>query len=99
MAFSMPPRPFGSRFHTFRRSFAQDDGLPFASVLTEEHIQAAAAASGLNFACGPNDVYTVAVTLWGFIGQVISGRKCCVAAVGRIRVLLVAMGRRACSAA
>jgi hypothetical protein len=99
MAFSIPPQPLGSRFTTFRRSFAQDDGLLFASVLTEEQIQAAAAAGGVHFGRGVNDVYSVAVTLWGFVGQVLAGRKCCVAAVGRIMVLLVAMGRRVCSAA
>ena len=54
MAFSIPPRPLGSRFTTLLHSYAQDEGLPFASVLTEDQIQEAATAEGVNFGCGPN---------------------------------------------
>ena len=98
MAFSIPPRPLGSRFTTLLHSYAQDDGLPFASVLTEEQIQAAAAAEGANFGCGPDDVYTTAMTLFGFIGQYLAGHKSCVAAVARIIVLRVALNLAPCSA-
>jgi len=98
MAYTIPPRPLGSRFTNLLHSYAQDEGLPFASVLTEEQIQEAATAENVNFGSGPNDVYTPAVTLWGFVGQFLSGHKSCVAAVTRIVVLLVALNRAPCSA-
>ena len=99
MAFYIPPRPLESRFTNILHSYAQDEGLPFASVLTEEQIQQAAREEGVAFGCGDNDVYTPAVTLWGFLGQVLAGRKSCVAAVARIIVLLAALGRPPCSSA
>jgi hypothetical protein len=92
-------RPLGSSFTTFLESFAQDSGLPFATVLNEEQIQQAAKLEGVCFGQGAKDVFTPAITLWAFVGQVLSGRKCCVAAVARIIVLLAALGRKACSAA
>lgn len=98
MSICIPPS-LGSRFTAILRSYAQDDGLPFASVLTEEQIRQAADAEGVAFGRGANDVYTPAVTLWGFLGQVLAGRKSCVAAVARIMILQVAMGRSPCSAA
>jgi hypothetical protein len=51
------------------------------------------------FAAADDDVYTPALTLWGFIGQVLSGRKSCVAAVARIIALRIAMDLPPCSAA
>ena len=93
------PRSFGSRFTAILRSYAQDDSLPFASVLTEDDIQRAADAEGVSFGTQDDGVYTPAVTLWGFIGQALSGRKSCVAAVARIIALRVAMGLSPCSAA
>jgi putative transposase len=98
MAFLIPPRPLGSRFTTFLNTFAQDDGLPFASALTEEQIQHAADDEGVAFGCGVDDVYTPAVTLWAFVGQYLAGHRSCVAAVARVMVLLVALGREPCSA-
>jgi hypothetical protein len=93
------PRSLGSRFTALLHSFAQDDGLPFASALTEHDIQRAADAEGVDFGSQHDDVYTSAVTLWAFIGQVLSGRKSCVAAVARIIALRIAMGLPPCSAA
>ena len=89
----------GSRFTAIVRSFAHDASLPFASVLTEDVIQRAADAEGVSFGHQVNDVYTPAVTLWGFLGQVLSGQKSCVAAVARIIALRIAMGLPPCSAA
>jgi len=91
------PRALGSRFTALLHSYAQDDGLPFASALTEDDIQRAAVAEGVAFALADNDVYTPAITLWGFIGQVLAGHKSCVAAVARIIVLRIAMGLPPCS--
>jgi hypothetical protein len=88
------PHSLSSRFTTVVHSYAQDEGLPFAAVLTEEQIQQAADEEGVTFGAGANDVYTPAVTLWGFVGQVLAGRKSCVAAVARIIVLLTAWDDR-----
>jgi hypothetical protein len=93
------PRGLGSRFTTLLHSYAQDDGLPFASALTEEQIQQAADAEGVNFGAGADCVWTPAITLWAFVGQYLAGTRCCVAAVARTIVLLGAMGREPCSAA
>ena len=98
MAYSIA-RGLGSRFTAILRSFAQDETRPFASVLTEEQIQAAATAEGVSFGRGLRDVFTTAITLWAFVGQFVGGHKTCVTAVARVIVLLVAMGREPCSAA
>ena len=80
------PNSLGTRFTNILRSYTQGDGLPFASVLTEEQIQQAAEDEGVCFGTGTNDVYTPAITLWAFVGQVLAGNKSCVAAVARIIV-------------
>lgn len=98
MSFSIPAS-LGSRFTAIVRSYAQDDRLPFAAVLTEAHIQQVAREEGVTFGGGVHDVYTPAVTLWGFLGQVLAGHSSCVATVARIIVLLAAMGRSPCSSA
>ena len=99
MAFSIPQRPLGSRFTTLLQSYAQDDGLPFQSALTEEQIQQAAATEGVTFGAEEGCVFTPAVTLWAFVAQCLSSGKSCVNAVARVMVLLVALGREPCSAA
>jgi hypothetical protein len=98
MAFYIP-RGLGSRFTTLLHSYAQDDGLPFASALTEEQIQRAAVAEGVTFAADDDCVFTPHVTLWAFVGQCVSSSKTCVDAVARVIVLLTALGREPCSAA
>jgi hypothetical protein len=76
MAFYIP-RPLGSQLTAFLHSFAQDDGLPFASVLTEEDVERAAVAEHINFGLRPGAVFTPMVTLWAFVGQVLAGSKLC----------------------
>jgi hypothetical protein len=98
MAFYIP-RGLGSRFTTFLHSFAQDDNLPLASVLTEEQIQRAAVDEGVTFGVDEDCIFTPQVTLWAFVTQCASSGKSCVAAVARVIVLLAAMGREPCSAA
>lgn len=81
------------------RSFAQGDGMPFADLLPEDLIQQACDDEGVAFADDPDDVYTPAVTLWAFVCQCLSTSKSCVAAVGRVLVLRLALGLPPCSAA
>ena len=77
----------------------QAPGLPFADVLTEEEVQAACVAEGVAFGDSDRGVFTPAVTLWAWLSQVVHGEKLssCTAAVARVAVLLMALGRKPCS--
>jgi len=83
------------RFQLVRVSFQQRDGLPFADVLTESHIKDAFAAEEAVFAEAEEDVYTPAVTVWAFSSQILfkGEHRSCLAAVSRVVVLLVGLGR------
>jgi len=96
-SYRLPPPP--ADFRAVLQSFAQARGLPFAEVLTTEHIATACAAEGISFGGGAKDVYSVAVTLWAFLAQVLSKEKSCLAAVARVMAWLIALGRQPCSAA
>ena len=85
-------------FRTILNTCAQSAGLPFWDVLTEEHLQALADEEGVAFGDGPGCVYSVALTVWAFLAQVLSTDKSCTAAVARVVVLLVALGREPCAA-
>ena len=90
--------PF-TRFSLVLRSFLQHRGLPFAQALPEETIQQAFDDEGVSFGQGEGDVYTPALTLWAFLSQVLfkDEQRSCLAAVARVIVLLVALGKRPCS--
>src|SRR5919198_2077124 len=77
-----------------RRQFLQDGDLPFTDVLTEDVITQALAAVG-----GWLDrVFSPLVTLWVFLGQVLSADHSCRAAVARLIAHRLARGQRPCSA-
>lgn len=86
----------GQSFRLVRQAFLQGDGLPFADVLSENEIQQAFEAEDACFAQGEDAIYTPAITLWAFLSQVLhAGRlRSCAAAVSRVVVLCVALGRR-----
>jgi hypothetical protein len=88
-----------TRFGLVLRSFLQHRGLPFAQALPEETIQQAFDDEGVSFGQGQGDVYTPALTLWAFLSQVLfkEEQRSCLAAVARVIVLLVALGKRPCS--
>jgi hypothetical protein len=88
-----------SRFRLVLSSFGQHDGLRFASVLSEQTIQNAFADADADFAQDEDDVYTPALTLWTFLSQVLhsGAMRSCTAAVARVVVLLVALGKKPCS--
>jgi hypothetical protein len=90
--------PF-TRFSLVLRSFLQHQGLPFAQALPEETIQQAFDDEGVSFGQGEGVVYTPALTLWAFLSQVLfkDEQRSCLAAVARVIVLLVALGKRPCS--
>ncbi len=86
------------RFRLVLASFLQSDGLPFGDVLPEEEIERAFAEEGISFTSADSEedtVYTPPVTLWGFLSQMLhkDEQRSCVAAVSRIVVLLVSLGR------
>src|SRR5438445_9702623 len=84
------PGSFRSQATVLRRQFLQDGGLPFTDVLTDEVIGHALAAVG-----GWLDrVFSPLVTLWVFLGQVLSPDRSCRAAVARLLAHRVARGRR-----
>lgn len=99
MASDRPSRLLPRRFRLVLVSFLQRPGLPFANVLPEEKIQAAFADQDGSFADDEDAIYTPAVTLWAFLSQVLfkGEHRSCVAAVARVVVLRVALGRAPCS--
>src|SRR5947207_10760334 len=88
------PGSFRDQAALLRRQFLQGGGLPFTDVLTEGVLTGALAAVG-----GWLDrIYTPLVTLWVFLGQVLSPDHSCRAAVARLVAHRVARGQRPCSA-
>jgi hypothetical protein len=89
------PGSFREQVNFLRRQFLQDGDLPFTDVLTEEVIaQALAAVTGWL-----DRVFSPLVTLWVFLGQVLSADHSCRAAVARLIAHRLAQGQRPCSAA
>jgi Transposase DDE domain len=88
----------GATFRQFLNGFVQADDVPFRDVLTATQIEQTAAAENVSFGTGADDVYSVPVTLWAFVTQVVSDQKSCVAAVARVLVLLTMLGRKPCDA-
>lgn len=89
------------RFYQFQAAFLQDEGLHFSQVLTEERIEQTFAEAGVEFPRQEDEgdvVYTPAVTLWAFCSQMLykGEQRSCLAAVSRVFVMLVALGRSAC---
>lgn len=87
------------RFRLILQSFLTRAGLPFARALPEEAIDQAFDDERVVFGQDPRSVYTPAVTLWAFLSQVLfkGEQRSCVAAVSRVVVLWVALGREPCS--
>jgi Transposase DDE domain len=93
---TMLPRHSASvrdQLSTLRRQFLQDGDLPFTDVLTEEVIaQALAALTGWL-----DRIFSPLVTLWVFLGQVLSADHSCRAAVARLLAHRLARGQGRCS--
>ena len=99
MSFYQTPTSLPRRFRLVLDSFLRKAGLPFADVLSQEQVEEAFDEQGVRFAEGEDGVYTPPVTLWAFLSQVLfkEEQRSCVAAVARVVVLLVALGREPCS--
>jgi Transposase DDE domain len=84
---------FREQARLLRRQFLQDGGLPFTDVLTEGLITDALAVVG-NWL---DRIFTPLVTLWVFLGQVLSADHSCRNAVARLIAHRVARGLKPCS--
>jgi IS4 transposase len=88
------PGSFREQATFVRRQFLQDGDLPFTNVLTEEALeQALAALTGWL-----DRIFSPLVTLWVFLGQVLSADHSCRAAVARLIAHRLARGQSPCSA-
>jgi len=99
MSFYQGRKLLPQRFHLVLASVLQSPHLPFSDVLTEEEIQEAFDENESGFAQEENNIFTPPVTLWAFLSQVLhkDEQRSCLAAVSRIIVLLVALGRKPCA--
>ncbi len=85
---------FRSQFEFLQRQFLQDGGLPFADILSRETVEQA--FDTIEVAWNER-IYTPLVTLWVFLGQVLSADHSCRNAVARLIVHRVSQGLGACS--
>jgi len=70
---------FQQQVRFLRRQFLQDGDLPFSNVLSEEIVAQALTAIDVFWM---DRIYSPLVTLWIFLGQVLSPDHSCRAAVG-----------------
>jgi hypothetical protein len=78
-----------------RRQFLQDGTLPFSDVLSESIVAQALTAIKVSWL---DRIYSPLVTLWVFVGQVLSADHSCRAAVARLIAHRLSQGKRPCSA-
>lgn len=86
---------FRQQVRFLRRQFLQDGELPFTNVLAERSVTHALKALNVVWL---DRVYSPLVTLWVFLGQVLSQDHSCRAAVARLIAHRVSRGQRPCSA-
>jgi putative transposase len=84
-------------FQAVLAPFLQDDGLPFADVLSAQDIQDACDAEGVSFGRLARSIFTPALVIWTFLSQVLGKDKSCRAAVLRVMVLLLGLECGRCS--
>jgi hypothetical protein len=86
---------FSHQFSSWRRQWCQQRALPFTDVLSAERVQSLLVEEGVRFR---HSRFTPLVTLWTFLGQVLSPDHSCREAVARLIGFLVGQGERACAA-
>ncbi len=87
---------FRQQVRFLRRQFLQDGDLPFTNVLSEQIVSQALTAIQ---AFWMDRIYSPLVTLWVFLGQVLSADHSCRSAVARLVAHRISRGESACSAA
>ena len=98
MSFYRNRQSLSRRFQLVLFSTLQASGLPFADILSEREIEETFREEGSCFARDGDAIFTPALTLWAFLSQVLhqGEQRSCLAAVSRVIVLLVALGREPC---
>ena len=86
---------FQQQFRFLRHQFLQDGDLPFCNILSEQTVSQALTAIETNFL---DRIYSPLVTLWVFLGQVLSQDHSCRAAVARLIAHRISRKQTACSA-
>jgi hypothetical protein len=86
---------FRQQVRFLRRQFLQDGDLPFSNVLSEGGIAQALTAIDV---CWLDRIYSPLVTLWVFLGQVLSADHSCRAAVARLIAHRISQKESPCSA-
>ena len=86
---------FRQQVRFLRRQFLQDGDSPLCNILSEEIVAQALTAIET---CWLDRIYSPLVTLWVFLGQVLSQDHSCRAAVARLIAHRVSRGQRPCSA-
>jgi hypothetical protein len=91
------PASRGQSFLLVLSAFLDVKGLRFANVLSEQQIHDAFEEEDALFGQGKDDVYTPALTLFGFLSQVMhtGADRACTATVKRLRTCCLALGIRA----
>jgi hypothetical protein len=77
-----------------RQQFLQGGDLPFSNVLSEGIVSQALTAISV---CWIDRIYSPLITLWVFLGQVLSADHSCRAAVARLIAHRLSQGQGACS--
>jgi Transposase DDE domain len=85
---------FRQQVSFLRQQFLQDEELPFSNVLSTELVAQALTAIGVGWM---DRVYPPLVTLWVFLGQVLSADHSCRAAVARLIAHRISQGQSPCS--
>jgi len=88
-------RGFRQQVRFLRRQFLQDGDLPFTNVLSEDLVRRALTAFKVSWI---DRIFSPLVTLWVFLGQVLSADSSCRAAVARLIAHRVSQEQRPCSA-
>lgn len=86
---------FRQQVNFLRRQFLQEGHLPFTDVLSVGSLSQALEDMAV---CWNDRIFTPLVTLWVFLGQVLSADHSCRAAVARLIAHRVSQGLRPCSA-
>lgn len=86
---------FRQQVRFLRQQFLQDRSLPFSNVLSEENVAQALTSLKVSWL---DRIYSPLVTLWVFLGQILSADHSCRAAVARLIAHRLSRGEGTCSA-
>ncbi|MCA9026793.1 MAG: IS4 family transposase [Planctomycetaceae bacterium] len=86
---------FRQQFEFLRRQFLQDGDLPFRNVLSESVVTKSLTDNDVHWV---DRIFPPLITLWVFLGQVLSQDHSCRAAVARLIAHRASRGQPSCSA-